>query len=164
MPLVAFDTLPADARVWVFAASRPLDATEASALLAPVDAYLATWKAHGAPLTVARDLREHRFLVIGVDQRTAGASGCSIDALYRTLQQVEGVLGTALVAGGRVFWRARDGAVHGGTRAEFSAAAVRGDVTPATPVFDTNVSTVAALDGTFERAAADSWHRQLLPG
>ncbi|MFN8875686.1 MAG: hypothetical protein ACK53A_03775 [Gemmatimonadota bacterium] len=162
MPLVPFDALPADARAWVFAASRPLDDADAATLLAPVDAYLATWKAHGAPLTVGRELREGRFLVVGIDQRTAGASGCSIDALYRTLQGLEATLGTSLVSGGRVFWRSDDGTVHGGTRAEFAAAASRGEVGPETQVFDTTVGSVGALATGFERRAADSWHGQLL--
>ena len=33
---------------------------------AAADAYLLQWKAHGHPLTCARDWREERFLVIGV--------------------------------------------------------------------------------------------------
>lgn len=163
MPLVPFSMLPADARLWVFAASRPLEGDDASRLLASVDAYLAQWKAHGAPLTVGRQWRDDHFLVVGVDQTTAGASGCSIDALYRTLQQLEGPLGTALVAGGRVFWRGPDGAVSGGTREAFSAAAGRGEVTRETPVFDLTVASIAQYTAAFERPAADSWHAQLLP-
>lgn len=163
MPLVPFASLPPDARVWVFAASRALDDDEATRLLAPVDAYLAQWKAHGAPLTVGRDWRDARFLAVGVDQHTAGASGCSIDALYRTLQQLEGTLGTSLVAGGRVFWRGGDGIVQGGTRDAFAAAAARGEITRETPVFDTTVATVARYAEAFECPAAGSWHAQLLP-
>jgi hypothetical protein len=162
MPLVPFDHLPDDARTWVFAASRALAPDEQTRLLADVDAWLAQWKAHGAPLTCGRTLREAQFLVIGVDQRTAGASGCSIDALYRTLGALEGVLGTALLAGGRVFWRAADGTVAGGSRGAFTSAASRGEVTPETPVFDTTVTTRAAYATAFERPAATSWHAQLL--
>lgn len=163
MPLVPFASLPPDARVWVFAASRPLTDDEAAGLLAPVDAYLAQWKAHGDPLTVGREWRDARFLVVGVDQRAAGASGCSIDALYRTLQQLEGPLGTSLVAGGRVFWRASDGSVQGGTRDTFAAAAARGEVTRTTIVFDTNVVSAAQYAEGFVRAAGESWHAHLLP-
>lgn len=162
MPIVPFASLPPDARLWVFAASRPLTEPEQATLLEAVDPWLAQWTAHGAPLTSGRVLREGRFLAIGVDQRTAGASGCSIDALYRVLGALERTLDTALLAGGRVFWRAADGTVQGGTREGFTAAARRGEVTGATPVFDTTVATPAALATAFERPAAASWHAQLL--
>ena len=42
-----------------------------------VDAFLDQWNAHGSALTCAREWRDDRFLAIGVDQSTAGASGCS---------------------------------------------------------------------------------------
>jgi len=76
MPIVPFDSLPDDARIWVFGADRPLDAAAATRLLALVDGYLAQWAAHGTPLTSGRDWRDQRFLTIAVDQRATGASGC----------------------------------------------------------------------------------------
>lgn len=163
MPLVPFASLPDHARCWVFAADRPLDAAESAILLSAVDAYLAQWKAHGAPLTVAREFRDGRFLAVAADERAAGASGCSIDGLYRALQGLERTLGTALVTGGRVFWRAADGSVAGGPRSAFTAAGATGAVTPGTPVFDTTVGTAAAWRTAFERPAADTWAGALLP-
>lgn len=162
MPIVPFHALPADARVWVFAASRPLTDAEQRQLLEPVDAYLWQWKAHGAPLTCARELRDARFLAIGVDEAAAGASGCSVDALYRQLQQLERTLGTPLVQGGRVFWRTAEGTVHAGTRADFTEASARGSITPETPVFDTTVTTHAAWASSFELPVRAAWHAQLL--
>lgn len=162
MPLVPFASLPGDARCWVFASDRPLDDAASAVLLSAVDAYLAQWKAHGAPLTVARDLRHGRFLAVAADERAAGASGCSIDGLYRALQGLERTLGTPLVAGGRVFWRAADGGVAGGPRSAFAAAASSGAVTPETPVFDTTVATAAGWRTAFERPAAETWVGPLL--
>ena len=50
MPLVLFDSLPDDARVWVFGSAKPLEAQDERTLLKDVDDYLAGWKAHGHPL------------------------------------------------------------------------------------------------------------------
>ena len=97
MPITSFASLPADARVWIFGAAAPVDDTDAVKLLAAVDAYLLQWKAHGHPLTAAREWRDERFLVVGVDQSTEGASGCSIDGLFRTLQGLERAVGSSLV-------------------------------------------------------------------
>ncbi|HXD22926.1 MAG TPA: hypothetical protein VN613_06165, partial [Gemmatimonadaceae bacterium] len=105
MPLTTFDNLPDDSRVWIFGATAPVDEVDSAKLLAAVDAFLVQWQAHGHPLTAARDWRDERFLVIGVDQHTEGASGCSIDGLFRTLQQLEQAIGSSLVGGGVVFFR-----------------------------------------------------------
>ena len=164
MPLVPLDSLPADARTWVCGATPALDTGTAERLLADVDAHLADWKAHGEPLTVARTLVEGRFLVVAVDQRTAGASGCSIDGLFRTLQRAESGYGVSLVAGGRIFWRDTSGVVQGGGRDDFREAAALGTVTRDSSVFDTTVSTLGTLRQEFERPAARSWHAQLLQG
>jgi hypothetical protein len=163
MPLVPLESLPDGARTWVFGASRALTAEEAARLLAPVDAYLAHWKAHGAPLTVARAFTHDRFLTIAVDQRTAGATGCSIDGLFRELQGMERTLDASLVAGGRVFWRDAQGTVQSGSRDDFEAAAASGAVQAATPVFDPTVMHLGDWRARFERPAGEGWHAHLLP-
>ena len=163
MPIVPFQTLPDDARLWVFAASDRISGERADPLLTAVDEWLANWKAHGEPLTCARDWREDRFLGVGVDQSTAGASGCSIDALFRVLQDLQGTLGTSLLGGGRVFFRDRDGEIVSTSRTDFAAKAAKGDVGADTVVFDTSVNRVVDYRNRFENRAIDSWHRDLLP-
>src|SRR3954469_5804665 len=159
MPVAPFESLPDDSRVWVFAADRTLDEQQSKEMLAEVDRFLPTWNAHGSPLTVGRDWRYGRFLTVAVDQSTAGASGCSIDGLFRSLQRLEPELGTSLLAGGRVFWRDADGTVRAADRPRFAAAAREGQVAAATPVFDTSVTTAGDWRGRFERPAGDAWHR-----
>jgi hypothetical protein len=159
---VAFDRLPDHARVWVFGASSPLAPASRDQLLAVVDAYLDQWQAHGAPLTCARDWRDERFLVVGVDQSVAGASGCSIDALFRALQGLEREVGTSLVAGGRVFFRDTNGNVRCTDRPTFARLAGSKQVGASTPVFDVTVTSAGDYRARFERVAGESWHAALL--
>ena len=162
MPHVPFAQLPDDARVWVFASDRPLADAHAERLLAAVDAFLARWAAHGQPLTAARDWVDDRFLVVAVDQREAHASGCSIDGLFRTLQQLGREIGASLVGGGRVYFRDGAGAVQTVARHEFSDRAARGEITGETAVFDPTVTTAGDWRHRFERPARESWHAALL--
>jgi hypothetical protein len=164
MPMVRFDTLPDDARVWVFGAAAPVDEVDAKRLLAAVDSFLFQWKAHGHPLTCARDWRDERFLVVGVDQNTEGASGCSIDGLFRTLQGLEAGIGTTLVAGGNVYFRDSLDLVHAVSRGEFEKMAQRGEVSRETRVFDTTVTSMKNYRTVFERTAGEGWHAGLLQG
>jgi hypothetical protein len=148
----------------MFAASVPITGDRATLLLNAVDEWMAEWKAHGEPLTCARDWRDDHFLAIGVDQSTAGASGCSIDALFRVFQELQGSLGTSLVGGGRVFYRSREGKIEAVTRRDFESRAAAGDVDAATVVFDTSVTTAGDYRTRFENRAEDTWHRELIQG
>ena len=163
MPRTSFSDLPADARLWVFAAERPVTGGAAHRMLAAVDDYLGRWQAHGFPLTCAREWTEDRFLAIGVDQSTAGASGCSIDGLFRMLKGMEGELGTHLVGGGTVYYRDPSGPILAVSREEFSELAADGAVRGDTRVFDTTVGTVRDWKERFETETSRSWHAALLP-
>jgi len=163
MPSVPFSELPDDARLWVFAAAAPLAPEQSARLLAEVDAFLDTWAAHGEPLRAARDWRDDRFLAVGVDQSTTGASGCSIDGLFRRLQALEPALGTSMLGGaGRVYWRDTGGRVHTSPRADAKAHAASGAWGPDSPVFDLGVTTAGDWRRRFERPARESWHAALL--
>jgi hypothetical protein len=163
MPLVPFDTLPDSARVWVFGSDQPLDDTAAARLLAEVDRFLVHWQAHGHPLAAGRDWRYDRFLTIAVDQSTAGASGCSIDGLYRALRALETALGTDLLAGGKIFYRDAEGAVQSVTRGEFLELARAGRVGRETVVFDPTLESLGEWWERFEAPAGAGWHARMLP-
>ena len=165
MPLLTFDTLPPSARVWVFGSLRPLDDSEAARLIAETDRFLEKWNAHGHPLYSGREWRDDRFLAIAVDQSTSGASGCSIDGLYRSLRALETALGTELLSGGHIFYRtpsAAGGEVNAVTRQEFIARAADGQVDHDTVVFDLSVETLGDWRERFETVARNSWHAPLI--
>ena len=162
MPKVDFNSLPDTARVWVYGADRELADDGQEKLLKTVDSFLDQWAAHGTPLSSSRDWREGRFLTVAVDQEQAGASGCSIDGLFRNLKSLEDALGAKLVPSGLVYYRARDGHVRAVTRDEFSDAAARGEIDEDTEVFDLSVTSLAEWKGRFKSRAADSWHKSLM--
>src|SRR5919112_955984 len=132
---VPFSELPPDARLWIFAAERPLSDTEQGSLLAVVDAFLDQWAAHGAPLAAARDLRYGQFLFVAVDESNAGASGCSIDAMTRVLAALEHQLGVQLVDHTPVLYREGE-RIARLDRPAFAERARRGEVTRDTIVFN----------------------------
>lgn len=162
MPLVQFEDLPDSARTWVFGADRELDEGATDLLLREVDRFLSQWHAHGAPLTVRRDWKHGRFLTVAVDQSTAGASGCSIDGLFRSLKALEPRLGASLVTSGVVFYRGRKGAIECVDRERFTKLSAEGKITPQTRVFDPTVTTLGEWRARFELDAAQSWHCGLL--
>jgi len=163
MPIVPFTTLPDSARVWVFASAKPLDAAAEQLLLYEVDAYLEQWKAHGSPLTASREWQEHRFLTIAVDTSDTAASGCSIDGLFRVLQQLSTQLGTSLVGSGRIYYRDAAGEVVCVGRSAFGDLAQRREITRDVMVFDMTVPTLGEWRQRFETPASGAWHGALMP-
>jgi hypothetical protein len=166
MSLTTIDQLPDSARLWCFAADRPLSADETARLLGHVRDFLGEWAAHGQPLRTACDWRRGRFLLVAVDERAAGASGCSIDSLTHRLGHIEAELGVRLRDGAPVWYLEPrgQGVVRQASRQEFRALAEEGRVDGATTVFDLTAGRLADVrEGRWERPAAESWHARLLP-
>src|SRR5947209_2691665 len=156
MPIVPFSALPDSSRIWVFASDRPIVGASVDTLLAEVDEFLSGWRAHGVPLHCARDWRDDRFLTIGVDVNAENASGCSIDGLFRTLQQLQREIGAQLVGGGRVFFRTPTG-IESTTRDQFVERVKRGEISADAPVFDPTLTDLASWRARFEQPAAKAW-------
>ena len=148
--------------MWVFGAAAPLTGAAHEQLLDAVDTHLSQWRAHGMPLVCARAWRDDRFLAIGVDEAATGASGCSIDGMFRVLASIESQLGTTLTGGSTLFWRDASGGVVAADRPTFRSAIAAGNVTGETHVFDLTVPSVGEWRSHFEKTAHDSWHSRLL--
>lgn len=162
MSVIQIEDLPDSSRTWVFASDRTLDPAESKILMKEVDAFLHQWKAHGAELTSGRDWRYGRFLTVAVDQSTAGASGCSIDGLFRALKSLEPKLEASLVTSGLIFYCDENGAVQSVTRERFSALGAQGKIGPQTRVFDPTVTSLLEWRVRFVLDLKDSWHAKLI--
>lgn len=160
MPRIDFADLPDRSRLWVFVADTPV--ADPAPLLTAVDAHLSQWAAHGVPLLCGRDWREQRFLAIAVDEAATGASGCSIDGLFRTLGRAQSSIGADLLGSGRVAWRDADGVIQVTSQSEFAKRVAGGDVPSDTVVFETLSETVGEWRTAFEKSAGESWARRLL--
>ena len=161
MPLVPFETLPAESRLWVFGVERCLAEAEQESLLSAVDLFLETWVAHGVPLTCGRDWRWGRFLLVAVDEASAPPSGCSIDAMVGVLRDQERRLGVRVLDNTPI-WFLEDGEVRRISRPDFRRLAEEGAVGPDTVVFDNTVTRLKdARAGRWEGPARESWHQKI---
>lgn len=154
-----FDGFPDESRIWIFGAQRRLDEEEAASLLAEVDGFLASWKAHGVPLRAARTWRYDRFLIVCADTGVALPSGCSIDALTGVLREMEARTDARFLGNEAVWYRDPEGRIRRATRPEFRSLARTGEVAPASVVFDNSITSLGQLRaGAWEGPATDRWH------
>jgi len=163
MSLIPFDTLPDDARLWCIGASRAPDAPTTELLFDSMRAFVAEWTAHRRDLHAGFDWLHGRFLLIGVDESRAGASGCSIDALTGHLRRLGAELDLDLLDSMPVWFRDTAGDIRMVSRAQFSDLAARGDVSADSPVFDLTLTRLGdARAGGLETPAGTAWQRSLL--
>ena len=87
--LVDFNTLPEHSRVWIYQANRSFSEEELTEIKQKLDTFITNWTAHGADLNAGYDIRYKRFIILAVDQTSQSATGCSIDASVRFIQQLE---------------------------------------------------------------------------
>src|SRR5450432_796177 len=84
--LTTIQSLPDSSKIWIFAADRKLSPSETTELLSTLDEYLAQWKAHGAPVQAAKELRYGHFVIIAANPDVTAPSGCSIDDMTRAMK------------------------------------------------------------------------------
>ena len=158
-----FSALPDAARLWTFAADRPLAPDEASGVLAAVAGFLNDWRSHGRAVPGAVELRESRFLLVGAaldqEQLNAGVSGCGIDQMTRAVEAVAASHGFGWAGALAVAYRDEPGTVQIVPRPAFRKLARAGEVDGQTRVFDLTADTVGTWrKNRLERPAAESWH------
>lgn len=155
--------MPDSSRVWIFGADRALTSGEAEQLLQDVAAFLEQWKAHGAGVNAACELRYNQFLFVAADDSTAAdPSGCSIDNMTRTVQRIAEKSGASFLNTPKVHMKL-DGEVKTVERPAFKELAKRGEVNEETTVFDNSLISLGDVrQGKWELAAKDSWHKRLL--
>ena len=160
MPMVPFEALPDESRLWVFGVERTLTEAEQESFLSAVDLFLETWVAHGIPLTCGRDWRWGRFLLVAVDEASAPPSGCSIDAMVGVLRDQERRLGVRVLDNTPV-WFVANGEVRRISRTEFGRLVEEGEVGPNTVVFNNTVTRLKdARSGRCEGPVRESWHQR----
>ncbi len=73
----------------IYPASRPFSAKESKAVAEKLYDFLATWAAHGKPLSSSFKIEKNQFVVVCVDEEKEVASGCSIDALTGVFRELD---------------------------------------------------------------------------
>lgn len=78
-----------DYRVIIYPASRPFTTKESKVITEKLYDFLATWAAHGKPLSSSFKIEKNQFIIVCVDEDVEAASGCSIDALGGLMREVD---------------------------------------------------------------------------
>ena len=159
--LVDFSKLPDHARVWIYQANRKLSDDEVASIKDQTAAFLTQWTAHGANLEAGFEIKYNRFIIIGLNQDNASASGCSIDASVHFIQDLEKQFNVDLLDKMNVTFYTGEFIAHK-PLSDFRKMAKAKSVSPKTVVFNNLVNTKIDYLENWEVPAKDSWHSRFL--
>ena len=155
--LVEFNTLPEHSKVWIYQCNRRFTEGELVLVSEKTSEFLEQWAAHGTGLQAGFELKYERFIVIAVNQDEQSATGCSIDASVRFIQELEQELGVELLDKMNVAFKQGD-FVNFKTLLDFKAMAKSGAIGKKTIVFNNLVTDIAEYNENWEVPANESWH------
>lgn len=154
-----FDALPDTARIWIYQASRAFSPEEADEIRLRLSAFLTEWTAHGSSLRAGFELPYNRFIVIGLDQNSQAASGCSIDASVHFIQELERQFDIVLLDRMNVTYKQGDYIAYKPLD-QFRKMAKDRAVSPKTVVFNNLVNNKYEYRQDWEVPASESWHKR----
>src|SRR6266566_5107558 len=85
---IPFEQLPSHSQVWIYQADRSFSLEEEKTISESLNDFCLGWTAHGNPLQTSFKIEYNQFVILSVDESSAGASGCSIDGSVRTLKEL----------------------------------------------------------------------------
>ncbi len=149
------------ARVWIYQSSRPFTDDELPQAKTALQVFARQWTSHNRQLEAAADVLHHRFVILMVDESRADASGCSIDASVRFLQQFQEAFGIDLLNRlNFAYWQ--DGQVQTAGQHDLAVLYQSGKINDDTLFFDNLVKTKGDWAQSWLKPLSQSWHRRLL--
>lgn len=159
--LVEFNTLPEEARVWIYQANRSFTELEIEEIQEKLNVFVNNWTAHGGDLQSGCLIKYKRFIVIALDQKMNAATGCSIDDSVRFIQQLEKEYNVDLMDKMNVSYKQGEYIAYK-SLLDFRKMAKDKAVSKNTIVFNNLVTNIAEFNENWEVPASESWHSRFL--
>ena len=159
--ITEFKNLPDDSRIWIYQSNRKLTDSEIESINTKTNDFLEQWTAHGKDLEAGFELKYNRFIVIGLNQENASASGCSIDSSVYFIQSLEKEFEIDLMDKMNVTFYNGNFIAHK-SLVDFRKMAKARSVSKKTIVFNNLLNTKAEYLENWEVPAEESWHNRFL--
>ena len=159
--LVDFNTLPEDARIWVYQSNREFTSKEVSEVSSKLGDFVNGWRRHGEDLKASFTIKYNQFIILGVDENFNDVSGCSIDASVHTIKSLEQEFDLDLMNKLNVAFRVGEN-INTVSLASFQNFVKEDKITSETIVFNNMIQSKLELTTNWEVLAGKSWHHRFL--
>ncbi|WP_285009228.1 ABC transporter ATPase [Pedobacter faecalis] len=147
-------------KVWVYQSNRKFTSDEVQAIRKRLDTFLSQWTAHGQALKAKAEIVHDFFIVLVVDEASASATGCSIDASVRVIKEIEQEYQVDLFDRFNMAYKVNDVVVVA-TKEDFQTLVDIKAVGPETIVFNNLVTTLEEFESKWEVPFGQSWHAKV---
>lgn len=148
-------------RIWIYQADRFLSGEEVQAITAELNAFVSAWTAHGSALSGKGYILESLFVILEVDERVAGVTGCSIDKSVHFIKSLGSKFNIDFFDRMRVAYISQTNTVQVAARSEFEELVKTGIVTPDTIVFNNLINSSEEIVDKWKIPFKDSWHSRV---
>ena len=155
--LIPFEEMPKSAKIWIYQANRKMTDEEVATANELLTTFVENWAAHSTPLKASYLIKYNRFIILAVDQEYHAASGCSIDASVKIIQDLEQKFGIDLLDKMNVTYKTGEFIAHK-SLIDFKKMAKEKAVNANTIVFNNLVNTIEEFEEFWEVPAGESWH------
>lgn len=159
---IPFNTLPSNARLWIYQSDRSLTTDEENLLSTELKEFCEQWKAHGQPLKTSFKIEHHHFVILAVDENYNDASGCSIDGSVRILKTLHEKSGINFLDRSKVAFLV-DQEIKTFPVTELKNLFLSGRLTATTHTFNNLVATKSEFDRGWLTTVEKSWLVKYLP-
>lgn len=149
--------MSAESRIWIFQADRQLGISENALIRTDMQSFVKKWKAHGNDLMAGCTILKRQFLVIALDESYAGASGCSIDACIKKVQNIGHTLKLDFFARTNVAVLNSENEINIYPQGEIADLIKSGQITTESMIFDNTIQKLVELKTKWIVPARESW-------
>ena len=155
-----FDSLSDEARVWVYAFSKPLSDGQRTLVNKTLEDFVSSWSSHGDKVKGGFTLFENCFAILAVENAHM-VSGCSIDSSVKVFKSLKTSIGIDALNRSLVYVNINS-VIKVTDRFNFINKIREGVFGDETLVYDTTIQTIGDLrKGKFKKLLKDSWHAKL---
>jgi len=158
---LAAEKLPPHSRIWIYQSNRELTTEEIRLIGEATREFLDNWTAHNQALNAGFEIRYNRFLILMADEKSAGASGCSIDKSVHFIKSLETKFNIDFLDRMRFAFKT-NGGVEAVQKNEFEQLYKKGILNSDSVVFNNLIETKEELTGKWEIPVKNSWHQSYL--
>jgi hypothetical protein len=151
-----FEEMPDHARVWVYQADRTLTDAEKVEMEQHLRTFVDQWTVHSKDLKASAKVFPDRFVVLAVDENHNQASGCSIDASVRFVQELEKHYNLSLFVRTEVAYLEGE-TVKTASVKDMKQQVSEGVIKADTTVFNNLVANVGELNSQWKTPAESTW-------